>query len=49
MADEPTADPFIGLPEPPAPGASALPAGTFAGVPVVVTGGGTGLGKAIAR
>lgn len=38
----------IGLPEPPAFGASALPAGTFAGVSVLVTGGGTGLGKAIA-
>src|SRR2546421_11444639 len=29
-------------------GESALPAGTFGGVSVVVTGGGTGLGKAIA-
>src|SRR5262245_5698929 len=38
----------IGLPAPPPPGASALPAGTFAGTTVVVTGGGTGLGKAIA-
>lgn len=37
-----------GLPEPPPLGLSALPAGTFAGVAVVVTGGGTGLGKAIA-
>jgi len=37
-----------GLPEPPAPGSSALPAGTFDGVPVLVTGGGTGLGLAIA-
>jgi NAD(P)-dependent dehydrogenase (short-subunit alcohol dehydrogenase family) len=37
-----------GLPEPPAIGASALPEGTFAGTTVVVTGGGTGLGKAIA-
>jgi len=37
-----------GLPAPPAPGASALPAGTFDGETVVVTGGGTGLGKAIA-
>jgi NAD(P)-dependent dehydrogenase (short-subunit alcohol dehydrogenase family) len=36
------------LPEPPEPGASALPAGTFDGVTVLVTGGGTGLGKAIA-
>jgi NAD(P)-dependent dehydrogenase (short-subunit alcohol dehydrogenase family) len=37
-----------GLPEPPAIGASALPAGTFEGQVVLVTGGGTGLGKAIA-
>ncbi len=39
---------IIGLPEPPAIGASALPTGTFAGTVVMVTGGGTGLGKAIA-
>jgi NAD(P)-dependent dehydrogenase (short-subunit alcohol dehydrogenase family) len=38
----------IGLPEPPGPGAAALPPGTFDGVGVVVTGGGTGLGRAIA-
>ncbi|HSZ37709.1 MAG TPA: SDR family oxidoreductase [Acidimicrobiales bacterium] len=37
-----------GLPEPPAAGATALPPGTFDGVPVLVTGAGTGLGKAIA-
>lgn len=37
-----------GLPGPPALGASALPAGTFDGQVVLVTGGGTGLGKAIA-
>lgn len=37
-----------GLPEPPAEGASALPPGTFDGTTVVVTGGGTGLGRAIA-
>ena len=37
-----------GLPEPPDLGAQALPAGTFDGTTVVVTGGGTGLGKAIA-
>jgi len=37
-----------GLPEPPPLGRSALPAGTFAGCSVIVTGGGTGLGKAIA-
>lgn len=39
---------LIGLPEPPGPGASALPPGTFEGTGVVVTGGGTGLGLAIA-
>ncbi|MFM8302951.1 MAG: SDR family oxidoreductase [Actinomycetota bacterium] len=38
----------IGLPEPPPIGASALPAGTFDGEVVLVTGAGTGLGKAIA-
>ena len=38
----------IGLPAPPPEGASALPDGTFAGTCVFVTGGGTGLGKAIA-
>ena len=37
-----------GLPEPPPAGTSALPAGTFAGQSVFVTGGGTGLGSAIA-
>ena len=37
-----------GLPEPPAAGASALPAGTYDGTSVFVTGGGTGLGRAIA-
>jgi len=39
---------YPGLPEPPPMGASALPAGTFDGQCVLVTGGGTGLGKAIA-
>ena len=39
---------LIGLPEPPPAGESALPAGTFDDVGVLVTGGGTGLGKAIA-
>jgi NAD(P)-dependent dehydrogenase (short-subunit alcohol dehydrogenase family) len=39
---------LIGLPAPPLLGASALPSGTFDGVAVFVTGGGTGLGKAIA-
>jgi NAD(P)-dependent dehydrogenase (short-subunit alcohol dehydrogenase family) len=38
----------IGLPEPPPIGETALPPGTFDGVCVLVTGGGTGLGKAIA-
>lgn len=38
----------MGLPEPPPLGASALPSGTFDGEVVAVTGGGTGLGKAIA-
>ena len=37
-----------GLPEPPDAGARALPECTFDGTTVVVTGGGTGLGKAIA-
>jgi NAD(P)-dependent dehydrogenase (short-subunit alcohol dehydrogenase family) len=36
------------LPEPPPAGATALPPGTFNDVPVLVTGAGTGLGKAIA-
>src|SRR3954452_12737223 len=39
---------LMGLPEPPAVGATALPPGTFAGTAVFITGGGTGLGKAIA-
>src|SRR5579863_1602069 len=38
----------IGLPEPPPAGASALPPGTFDGTGVFITGGGTGLGRAIA-
>ena len=38
----------IGLPEPPPVGRTALPPGTFDDVSVFVTGGGTGLGKAIA-
>jgi NAD(P)-dependent dehydrogenase (short-subunit alcohol dehydrogenase family) len=38
----------MGLPEPPELGAAALPKGTYEGKVVVVTGGGTGLGKAIA-
>ena len=42
-----TAEP-IGLPEPPDLGSSALPDGTYDGQVVLVTGAGTGLGKAIA-
>ena len=38
----------MGLPDPPELGASALPKGTYEGQTVVVTGGGTGLGKAMA-
>ncbi|RIK96369.1 MAG: short-chain dehydrogenase [Proteobacteria bacterium] len=38
----------MGLPEPPDLGAAALAPGSYAGQAVVVTGGGTGLGKAIA-
>ncbi len=38
----------MGLPDPPGDGSSALPDGTFDGKVVVVTGGGTGLGKGIA-
>ena len=38
----------MGLPQPPAVGESALRTGTFDGVTVIVTGAGTGLGKAIA-
>ena len=38
----------MGLPDPPPLGASALPPGTFDGQVVIVTGSGTGLGKAIA-
>ena len=37
-----------GLPTPPPLGAAALPAGTYDGSVVLVTGGGTGLGAAIA-
>jgi NAD(P)-dependent dehydrogenase (short-subunit alcohol dehydrogenase family) len=40
-------DDLPGLPEPPDVGATALPAGTYDGKVVMVTGGGTGLGKAI--
>jgi len=37
----------MGLPEPPPAGSRFLPLDTFAGITAVVTGGGTGLGKAI--
>ncbi|MGR6998385.1 SDR family NAD(P)-dependent oxidoreductase [Yinghuangia aomiensis] len=40
--------PYQGLPEPAPLGASVLPPGTYDGTVVFVTGGGTGLGKAIA-
>jgi NAD(P)-dependent dehydrogenase (short-subunit alcohol dehydrogenase family) len=39
---------LIGLPAPPPAGATALPPGTYTDACVFVTGGGTGLGKAIA-
>jgi len=39
---------LIGLPKPPAVGASALPAGTFDGTTVFVTGAGTGFGQQLA-
>jgi len=42
------AQPTPGLPEPPPLGATALPAGTYDGATVLVTGGGTGLGLATA-
>ncbi|MFF3643551.1 SDR family oxidoreductase [Streptomyces sp. NPDC002564] len=44
----PSAGALPGLPPPPPPGASALPPGTYDGTVVLVTGGGTGLGKAVA-
>lgn len=48
--DEPTpaSDARPGLPAPPPLGAAALPEGAYDGKVVLVTGGGTGLGKAIA-
>ncbi len=39
---------LMGLPEPPDAGTMALPAGSYDGAVVFVTGGGTGLGRAIA-
>ncbi len=39
---------MAGIPAPPAVGETALKPGTFGGQTVFVTGGGTGLGKAIA-
>ncbi len=47
-APDPATQPTPGLPEPPPLGATALPAGTYAGATVLVTGGGTGLGLATA-
>ncbi|HWP67271.1 MAG TPA: SDR family NAD(P)-dependent oxidoreductase, partial [Candidatus Limnocylindria bacterium] len=38
----------MALPLPPAPGRPMLPPDTYAGTVVVITGGGTGLGKAMA-
>ena len=48
MVERTNTDGLIGLPQPPPLGASALPPGTFDGVAILVTGAGTGLGKAIA-
>ena len=42
-----TAEP-VGLPEPPALGTSALAPGTYRDTVVLITGGGTGLGLAVA-
>ncbi|MFE2924392.1 SDR family oxidoreductase [Streptomyces goshikiensis] len=46
--ENPSRNPARGLPAPPALGAAALPPGTYEGQVVLVTGGGSGLGKAIA-
>ena len=48
MTDETSAAPLPGLPAPPPVGDTALKPGTFDGETVIVTGGGTGLGKAVA-
>jgi NAD(P)-dependent dehydrogenase (short-subunit alcohol dehydrogenase family) len=48
MTDAATIGPNPGLPEPPPVGATALPPGTYTGATVFITGGGTGLGSAIA-
>lgn len=48
MTDDAKDEVLPGLPAPAPPGASALPEGTYDGAVVLVTGGGSGLGKAIA-
>lgn len=48
MASEIDRSQFPGIPAPPAAGTTALAPGTYEGQTVFVTGGGTGLGKAIA-
>ncbi|MFD6182566.1 SDR family NAD(P)-dependent oxidoreductase, partial [Streptomyces goshikiensis] len=47
-SQNPAQNPARGLPAPPPLGAAALPPGTYEGQVVLVTGGGSGLGKAIA-
>lgn len=48
MTDDASDGTLPGLPAPAPPGTSALPEGTYEGTVVLVTGGGTGLGKAMA-